>query len=135
MPSVTRSDVQRHVYELLRRGDFRKKMKVRDADGSHPIVVAVPSDHAADVLDEVSAIGGRANLIVPLADGLAVCSVEMDSPTGPSLRAAAESLAGDCTIGVFLARVVADGGEGRYGFVMDRPGQAHGTAALTGVSG
>lgn len=62
----SRREVARQVMKHQRRADFRSVLAVA-ADGSRPIVVALPDDTVASMFVLVAAAGGTATVAVPVA--------------------------------------------------------------------
>lgn len=139
MPDMSRGDLSRLVYSLLCVPSFRSKLVATTSDGAKPIVIALRSDLVGGVLREVTAHGGNANVVVEAGEGVVILSID----DGPAEQIAANdgdvpTLTSDCTVGVLMARLFADGDRARYRFVSPGPeGSAPvaGSAQLVGAAG
>jgi len=131
MSDLNRANVTRFVYEQLRNRSFRSKLKVTSSEGATPIVVALPSDPTSTLLSELDAVGGAANVVLPVGDGVLIFGMhQADGDDTEDIPTLTER----CTVGVFLARVVSDGGRGRYKFRGLGSDHESGRAELLGLA-
>lgn len=70
---TARSLATRRVMKTLARRSAHNALPVRAADGSHPLVIALPEDKLVDVARHVkNEFGGEANIFVTLPDHIAL---------------------------------------------------------------
>ena len=114
------------VYRNLADRSFRELLTATVPDGSRPVIVALPTDSVQMLLGKLEAAGGAGNVVVPKANGFVVVAMGKDhDPHAGDGDVAA--LTHECTVGVFIARVLSDGGEGTYRFVVQGPGTQKGS--------
>lgn len=65
---ITREIATLKVLRAMRNRDFVEQFKVRDSDGTIPVLVALHDDLVSDVVARVEARGGRANVIAAAED-------------------------------------------------------------------
>lgn len=116
MPDVTllnRDEIMELAYQRLRDPVWRARLTARSADGSSPIVFALPSDSMAEILRQAEAFGGNANVVLAVLNGITVFTME-----DPVDKAAAAGcpIPSDVTAGLFFQRLVSDGGSATYCF-------------------
>jgi len=102
-----REEVLRSVHRRLPDRAFAKKLTVRGDDGMTPVVVVLSTDPVAHLLDEVIAIGGSANVVANVLDGLIVFA--METAAAPCLDSPPDQLSTECTVGVLLAHLIEQG--------------------------
>lgn len=73
-----RSIATRRVMKTIARHVARQPLPTRLDDGSSPVIVALPEDALANVVAQVDAIGGRANVFVAFPDRLALIDTSID---------------------------------------------------------
>lgn len=136
MASMDREQVLRFVYRRLADPALRARLIVRDSEGTSPLLVALREDKMRDVLADLSAMGGAANLVVPLLNGVAILALSADEAVDRDEPSPGDLLAAECTVGVLLERLHMDGDEARYAFVMHEQGShRHGQAELIAIAG
>jgi hypothetical protein len=118
-----RERVTRLVYDNLSDRAFRQCLTATAEDGSRPIIVVLPADPMLELVRKVEAAGGAGNIVMPKANGFVVVAVERDAQDDKD----AGLLTPDCTAGVFVARVLADGAGNSYRFAVEGPGERRGT--------
>lgn len=140
-----REAVRRFVYKHLPDRDFQQAFTAVNSDGERPILIAIREDLISSVLAEALAAGGAANVAVPLLKGVVVLA--MTSMQVSALRDALSDpfdspreIDADCTVGVFLQRMIDDapGGEAmEYSFRVssqsDRVSRSRAQAVFAGA--
>lgn len=88
----SRSLATRRVMKTIARRVADQPLPVRLADGTSPVVVALPEDQLVDIGDQVKRLGGHANVFVALGDGLALIDFIVENgETQPSAQPAHEA--------------------------------------------
>lgn len=118
MADDLRQRVTKLVYKNLADRAFRELLTATAPDGFRPVVVALPTDPVRNLLHKLEAAGHAANVVMPKANGFVVIAISDDVADGEQ----AARIRPECTVGVFLARVLSDGREGSYRFVVEGPG-------------
>lgn len=116
MDDMTRhDDLLRLVHQQLVNRDFAKRFAPMTESGERTIVVALREDTIFDLCTRVHDIGGAANVVVPMFDGLIVFNMKSSSLAGLSdLTDGPAAVDGDATVGVIIQRLMDDGGEATY---------------------
>lgn len=113
---VDRDAVVASILDHLLDPGFRRQLTA-GSDKSYSIVPALLSDRFSSVLDDVQAVGGSGNLIVPVANGYAIIGLVVSRVTEATV-ASSPALNTECTIGVLLARLIQDSEEGDGSYVV-----------------
>jgi hypothetical protein len=119
-----RQQVTQLVYRNLADRSFRDLLTASAPDGGRPLVVALPGDPMSDVLGKLDAAGRAANVVTPQANGFFVIAFTTDRGESDVDEDEPAELTAACTMGVFAARLLGDGGEARYRFRRRESGQA-----------
>ena len=64
-----RLEVGREVMKALRHRDFRNSLSRTNADGEHPIIVALPDDRMSQIFEQVRGLGDVAYIGIRGLDG------------------------------------------------------------------
>lgn len=105
MPETDRATMTRLVYQRLADAGFRRCLTAGDADGTHPIIVALRDDLMGTLTEKIGSAGGSANVVIPVLNGFIVLAMECEpGESGPD----SEVLAPDCTVGLFVERLHID---------------------------
>lgn len=130
MRDSERQELSRFVYQHLRERDFRDRLVASAPDGTKPIITVLPSDRTHDLLKNLAALGGAANVVLGVANGVLIFVMEQ---TGEAAQDDVHVLTADCTVGVLLARVMVDGDKGQYRFASPGDENGVGWAELVGL--
>lgn len=107
MPDVDRAAVTREVFRKLAEDvDFRRRLGASGVDGA-AIIVAFREDRMGWVLDQLLAVGGSGNVVVPHLNGLIV--VEFERTRRVKDDDSADLLTQECTLGVFIEHMQIEG--------------------------
>ncbi len=120
MDDVERAAITRLVYRRLTDPGFRDRLTAKASDGTRPIVVVLPGDSLERLLADVERLGGAANVVLPVLNGVVVIAMAA-SANSDAIDPGVAQLTSDCTVGLFFARLRIDGDEAAYRFVMERP--------------
>lgn len=104
------------VSRSLAHKDYADRFEAFGPNRERVILAALPDDLMSSLWSEVKAVGGSANVVVPLFEGL-VCFAMTPTPAGRARQTAAtrsSHINGECTVGVMLARLIEDGGSADY---------------------
>ena len=134
MPDVALLDRQAMMelaYRRLRDPLWRARLTAQDADGTRPIVFALPDDSIDEIVNQADGMGGNVNVVLAVLNGIAVFTMEVSrSDEGID----GNLLTSDCTAGLFFQRLVSDGGNAMYCFAgVERP--ESGRAELVALAG
>lgn len=102
MPEMNRTDMTRLIHRKLLDADFRQCLTAQDAEGAHPIVVAMRSDSMITVLRELESVGGAANVVVPALNGFVAVVIHADPTPEVGFTTATPMLGAGSTVGTFL---------------------------------
>lgn len=132
MCDVDRGSVTQFVYNHLRKPEFRRQLHAVREDGSRPIVVLLASDPIDRLVDELDALGSRANVVMGLGSGVLIFTLDEADDDRETV-----DITGDCTVGVFVARMLTEDGPVGYRFVRRSAGAGEhsGHAELVGAAG
>lgn len=88
---MDRAATIRYVYQRLLDPAFRQRLRGINAEGDHPIVVALQDDSIDTVVSQVRALGGVSNVVIPTLNGVLIVTVdavsdEMASRVEPAAR-------------------------------------------------
>ena len=106
--TLSRDDATRRVMKTLALTNSPASFPHRLADGSTPIVVALPNEYVSDVMNRVSSMGGNANVAVAFRDHFQTVVL------GTSLKGNESEVVEinqDISMGMFLIRVTANPGK------------------------
>jgi len=139
MGDMDRAAMTRLVYSRLANPLFRDRLVATAPDGSHPIKIAMPEDSMKALVRDIAHGEGAANVFVPLFNGLMGLVLTTSSSARMPSRRAAPRLADDCTVGLFVQRLLTDHRPGAeapgYAFVLDDEQPRQGRAQLVAVAG
>lgn len=113
---MDRNGALKFVYRRLTDPDLRGRMNARNSDGETVVLIAMRDDTVRTMLADVKTAGGSANVVVPYLNGLCIMTVVDEACADGH---AGDLLTLDCTVGVLLERLRADGDRGRYCFVTE----------------
>ena len=88
---------------------FARLLTATTPSGDRPIMPAVYSDAFVDILAKVSAAGGCGNMVVAMPQGYLVMGLAIGPAQGAGMTGQ-QVLKRSCTVGLVLARLMADGG-------------------------
>lgn len=137
MPDVAlldRQAIMELAYRKLRDPAWRSRLTAHAPDGSRPIVFALADDPMQKVVKDADNVGGSANVVLPVLNGIAVFTIEDATPE--DLANGAPRITEECTVGLFFQRLVADGGHATY--CLPSAGNEHsdsGRAELVALAG
>ncbi len=144
MPDMDRAAMTRLVYQRLARPEFRKRLSATAPDGTRPIIVVMRDDPVRTLIDQVRAVGGASNVVLPALNGIMVVAMEAElGSVSADARGGItpELLRDDSTVGVLFERLVLDmasgGPEVNYTFVLEGPNERteHGEAKVVALAG
>ncbi len=118
MDDVDRSDVTEFVYRRLADPCFRERLTATASDGTRPIVVALRDDPMSRLIADLDQLGGSGNVVMPMLNGFVVIAMRADDD---DCAGEVHTLTPDCTVGVFCARLQADGDHAVYRFAIEGP--------------
>ncbi len=119
MHDMDRAAINRMVFHKLSDRAFRQRLTAVAPDGTRPIVAALPSDQLSELIGPIVAVGGGANIVVPWLNGILAFTLFVEHrPDDVPADVDVEGHLGDCTLGVFLARLLVDGGGGRFAYAV-----------------
>jgi hypothetical protein len=132
-----RQHLTKVVYRNLADRGFRDLLTATAPEGSRPLIVALAGDSMHEVMGKLHAAGNAGNVVVPKANGFLVIAMTADGADQPVQREDEKpaELTSGCTMGVFAARLLGDGGEGYYRFRTPRSesGRESGQAKLVAL--
>ncbi|HSH61280.1 MAG TPA: hypothetical protein VK988_16890 [Acidimicrobiales bacterium] len=117
MDDVDRSDVTEFVYQRLADPCFRERLTATASDGTRPILVALRDDPMSRLTADLDQLGGSGNVVMPMLNGFVVIAMRADHDDDCADEV--HTLTRDCTVGVFVARLQADGDSAVYRFAIE----------------
>lgn len=124
MADMDRAATNRFVYQRLARPGFRKRLIAAAPDGARPIIVLMREDPISALVDQVRAVGGAGNVVLPTLNGIVVLAVTTVDDEFPPGDGEAPTLRSDATVGVLFERLTLDGligGDTVHDFAVIRP--------------
>ena len=86
---------EKRIDDILATGELDETLRVIDAKGVAQVLPVLDSEPISHLLDGIEEIGGRANVFVRTADGIAVLNVVEYSPEDQSARQADDTPTGE----------------------------------------
>lgn len=86
---------ERRIDEILATGELDETLRVIDEKGVAQVLPVLDNEPISHLLDGIEEIGGRANVFVRTADGIAVLNVVEYSPEDQSARQADDTPTGE----------------------------------------
>lgn len=108
---MKRDQLRSLVLRQLVHRDFAKRFEANA--GRAQIVAALPEDNLDWLHAEVGKMGGTANVVTPVLDGLIVFSMQT-TRHGSGEHSERPKLDGKCTVGLLVQRLIVDNGGGDY---------------------
>jgi hypothetical protein len=98
------------VAKRLIKPEFAALLTAVAPDGTKPVIPALLSDKLAEVNEQLEAAGGCGNVVIPFANSVAI--LVMKKAPSRTRKHPPQVLHGDCTMGVFIARIAQDAPNG-----------------------
>ena len=132
MHDMNREIATKVVYDRLRDPSFRHHLTGVAPDGSKPIAVAMLEDRFVDLAAQTVSNGGVTNVLIFMDDNkiLGVTLSTVQSSGAPDQECEALS---DCTVGVFIARLLQDRGSSKYSVRLSSEVMSDGLAELVSL--
>ena len=127
---MDRAEITRSVYQRLADPRFRARLTATAPDGTRPILIALRTDPMSALLDQLDAVGRAASVVVPYLNGFFLLTMHEDADASDD---AVQPLTADCTVGVFLARMLTEDQPTVYGFQRPNRSSETGTAELVAL--
>lgn len=89
---------EKRIDDILATGELDETLRVIDAKGVAQVLPVLDSEPISHLLDGIEEIGGRANVFVRTADGIAVLNVVEYSPEDQSARQADDTPTGETPV-------------------------------------
>ncbi|WP_414428739.1 hypothetical protein [Bifidobacterium pseudolongum] len=89
---------EKRIDDILATGELDETLRVIDAKGVAQVLPVLDSEPISHLLDGIEEIGGRANVFVRTADGIAVLNVVEYSPEDQSARQADDTPPGETPV-------------------------------------
>ena len=89
---------EKRIDDILATGELDETLRVIDAKGVAQVLPVLDSEPISHLLDGIEEIGGRANVFVRTADGIAVLNVVEYSPEDQSARQADDTSTGETPV-------------------------------------
>ena len=89
---------EKRIDDILSTGELDETLRVIDAKGVAQVLPVLDSEPISHLLDGIEEIGGRANVFVRTADGIAVLNVVEYSPEDQSARQADDTPTGETPV-------------------------------------
>ena len=89
---------EQRIDDILATGELDETLRVIDAKGVAQVLPVLDSEPISHLLDGIEEIGGRANVFVRTADGIAVLNVVEYSPEDQSARQADDTPTGETPV-------------------------------------
>lgn len=86
---------EKRIDDILSTGELDETLRVIDAEGVAQVLPVLDSEPISHLLEGIEEIGGRANVFVRTADGIAVLNVVEYSPEDQSARQADDTPTGE----------------------------------------
>ncbi|WP_420896296.1 hypothetical protein [Bifidobacterium pseudolongum] len=86
---------EKRIDDILATGELDETLRVIDAKGVAQVLPVLDSEPISHLLDGIEEIGGRANVFVRTADGIAVLNVVEYSPEDQSAQQADDTPTGE----------------------------------------
>jgi hypothetical protein len=113
MYDMNREIATKVVYDRLRDPSFRSHLTGVAPDGSKPIAVAMLDDRFVDLAAQTVSNGGVTNVLIFMDDnkilGVTLSTIESSGVPDDGCEALS-----DCTVGLFVARMLQDRGTSKY---------------------
>jgi hypothetical protein len=141
MVDMDREAITKFVYQRLADPGFRDCLSAGAPDDTRPIVVALRGDAVRGLIDQIVAVGGAANVVIPALNGIVVLVLQAEERRGRKRgEPQAPLLKDDCTVGLLFERLRIDilgNRETAYGFVVEGPDRRReqGRAEIVAVAG
>ena len=89
---------EKRIDDILATGELDETLRVIDAKGVAQVLPVLDSEPISHLLEGIEEIGGRANVFVRTADGIAVLNVVEYSPEDQSARQADDTPSGETPV-------------------------------------
>ncbi|WP_420907938.1 hypothetical protein [Bifidobacterium pseudolongum] len=89
---------EKRIDDILATGELDETLRVIDAEGVAQVLPVLDSEPISHLLEGIEEIGGRANVFVRTADGIAVLNVVEYSPEDQSARQADDTPTGETPV-------------------------------------
>ncbi|MGH7069176.1 MAG: hypothetical protein ACREFO_04075 [Acetobacteraceae bacterium] len=109
MADVDREAITSYALQRLLDPKFRRRLQATTPDGEQPIIAALPHDLLSDVWGQVHDLGDAGNVLFPLGDGFLLLAMTLTQVSDRESEAP-DRLRDECTMGLFVARLMHDGG-------------------------